>query len=119
MINIIAKDQELIDYKDRRILSLENLMKEKDECKDTSKTIDLLEKANSEKEFQLDKIKKDMEKMCLEIESDKSKLIMENEQGVYIQETMKSKIEELMKIIGDKNIQITELKKGNEIPEAP
>ena len=117
MINIIAEDQEVISNKDKRILSLENLLKERDDCKDTSNTIDMLEKSISEKELELSEVKKDMEMIKLEMKSENAKLMMEYEESIYIQDTMKLKIEELMKIIEERNDKIIELKEGDEIPE--
>ena len=117
MISIIAEDQDVIDTKDKRILSLENLLKEMDESKNTTNTIDMLEKALSEKEFELSEVKTDLEKIKSEMESENAKLLTEYEQGVYIQDTMKLKIEELMKLIEEKNEKIMELKEGDEIPE--
>jgi len=117
MISIIAEDQDVINTKDKRILSLENLLKEMDESKNTPNTIDMLEKALSEKQFELSEVKTDLEKIKSEMESENAKLLTEYEQGVYIQDTMKLKIEELMKLIEEKNEKIMELKEGDEIPE--
>ena len=144
MLNIIAEDQEVINHKDKQIISLQNSLKEKDEflkteCADLSHTKvdieDLLKKRVHEKDLEVSKVREDMKSITEELENEILQLkveieeqdktieksfkmeVTQNKQAEYIQDTLKLKVEELMKIIEEKNLEIEQLKGGDEIPK--
>merc|ERR1711892_101046 len=79
MLNIIAEDQEVINHKDKQIISLQNSLKEKDEflkteCADLSHTKvdikDLLKKRVHEKDLEVSKVREDMKCITEELENE-------------------------------------------------
>jgi len=132
MINIIAEDQEALTNKENMIISLQNELKEKVGNPISGEVCQC-----KEKDLQINKLRDELEtlgrkleseKFCLKVELEdfKSKQEMKihefieerEKQASLISDELRSKIEELMQIIEDKNEEISQLKSENEGTES-